>query len=175
MTWGIPTDLFLKVHVALSLIGIASGLIALLGMVRGRLLAGWAALFLAATVLTSVTGFPLPPLGLDPARILGIISLIVLAVAIAALYLFRLAGPLRWIYVIAATAALFFNAFVGVVQSFDKISSLHAIGPAQDAPAVHIAQLALLALLIVLGIVAVLRFRPGKPPSDKPQRGISTQ
>jgi hypothetical protein len=160
MTWGIPTDLFLKIHVVLSLVGIASGQIVLFALVGGRHLAGLTALFLATTVLTSVTGFPLPPFGLDPPRILGIISLAVLAVAIGALYLFHLTGAWRWIYVTTAVIALFFNSFVGVIQSFDKIPALHAIGPSQDAPAVHIAQIVLLVIFVVLGGVAVRRFRP---------------
>jgi hypothetical protein len=160
MTWGIPTDLFVKIHVVISLIGIASGLIVLAALVGGRLLSGWTGLFLATTVLTSVTGFPLPPFGLDPPRIVGIISLVMLAIAIASLYLFHLAGAWRWIYVVTALIALFFNCFVGVIQSFDKIPSLHAIGPTQDAPAVHIAQLVLLAIIAVLGIVAIIRFHP---------------
>jgi hypothetical protein len=160
MTWGIPTDLFLKIHVVLSLIGIASGLIFLAGLVGGRLLAGWTALFLATTVLTSVTGFPLPPFGLDPPRIVGIVSLITLAIAIGSLYLFHLAGAWRWIYIVTALVALFLNCLVAIIQSFDKIPSLHAIGPTQDAPVVHVAQLVLLAIFVVAGIVAVLRFHP---------------
>ena len=160
MIWGIPADLFVKVHVVLSLIGIASGLIVLLGLVGGRLLSGWTGLFLATTALTSITGFPIPPVVLDPPRIVGIISLVALAIAIGSLYLFRLAGAWRWIYIVTALVALFFNCFVGVIQSFDKIPSLHAIGPTQDAPVVHIAQLVLLAIIVVAGIVAVVRFRP---------------
>ncbi len=160
MTWGIPTDVFLKIHVVISLVGIASGLIVLVALVGGRLLSGWTALFLTTTVLTSVTAFPLPPFGLDPPRIVGIISLVMLAIAIAALYLFRLGGAWRWIYVVTPLVALFFNCFVGVIQSFDKIPSLHAIGPTQDAPAVHIAHLVLLATFVVLGIVAIIRFHP---------------
>jgi hypothetical protein len=160
MTWGIPTDLFVKIHVVLSLIGIASGLIVLLGMVGGRLLGGLTALFLATTVLTSVTGFPLPPVVLDPPRIVGIISLVAIAVAIAALYLFHLSSAWRWIYVVTALVALFFNCFVGIIQSFDKIPALHAIGPSQDAPVVHVAQLVLLVIFVVAGIVAVIRFHP---------------
>jgi hypothetical protein len=160
MTWGIPTDLFVKIHVVISLIGIASGLIALIGMLGGRLFGGLTALFLATTVLTSVTGFPLPPFGLDPPRIVGIISLVFLAVAIVALYLFHLGGAWRWIYVITAMVALFFNCFVAIIQSFDKIPALHAIAPSQDAPPVHIAQLVLLVIFVVAGIVAVIRFHP---------------
>ena len=161
MTWGIPTDLFVKIHVVLSLIGIASGLIVLLGMVGGRLLGGLTALFLATTVLTSVTGFPLPPVVLDPPRIVGIISLVALAVAIAALYLFHLSGAWRWIYVVTALVALFFNCFVGVIQSFQKIGFLHALAPTQSTePAFVVSQLVLLAIFVVLGFLALRKFHP---------------
>ena len=157
MTLGI---LFLYIHVALSLVGIAMGLWAMFALAGGRLLSGWTVLFLATTVLTSVTGFPLQPPGLDPPRIVGIISLVVLAVAIASLYLFHLAGPWRWIYVVTALIALFLNCFVAVIQSFDKIPALRAIGPSQDAPIVHIAHLVLLVIFVVLGFLAVRRFHP---------------
>ena len=160
MTWGIPTDLFLKFHVVISLIGIASGLVAMIALAGGRLLSGWMALFLVTTVLTSVTGFPLAPFGLDPPRIVGIISLVALAVAIGSLYLFHLAGAWRWIYVVTATVALFFNCFVAVIQSFDKIPTLHAIGPTQDAAVVHICQVVVLVICIVLGSLSLRRFHP---------------
>src|SRR5262249_55851543 len=117
----------------------------------------------ATTALTSITGFPIPPVVLDPARIVGIISLVALALAIAALYLFHLAGAWRWIYVVTALVALFFNCFVAVIQSFDKIPSLHAFAPTQDAPPVHIAQLVLLGVFVILGIVALIRFHPKLP------------
>src|SRR6266853_1661096 len=115
MTWGIPTGTFLQIHVVLSLVGIASGLVALYGLLAGRLLRGWTALFLATTVLTSVTGFPLPPFGFDPPRALGVILLIVLGLAAAALYVFGLKGAWRWIYVCGAVAALYLNVFVAVI------------------------------------------------------------
>src|SRR6185312_12679085 len=91
MTWGVPTALFLQFHVAISLLGIATGLIVFWGLLSGRLLPGWTACCLATLVLTSVTGFPLPPLGFDPARATGVISLVLLALAIVARYGFRLA------------------------------------------------------------------------------------
>src|ERR1700680_4587445 len=112
----------LQIHVALSLIGIVSGLVVLYGLLTNRPLPGWTALFLATTVLTSVTGFPLPPYGFDPARAVGVISLVLLALAIAALYVFHLRGAWRWIYVSTAVAALYLNCFVAVVQSFQKLS-----------------------------------------------------
>ena len=79
MTWGIPTDTFLQIHIIVSLVGILSGFLVLYGLLTGRPFGGWTALFLATTVLTSVTGFALPPFGFDPARAVGVISLVLLA------------------------------------------------------------------------------------------------
>lgn len=155
MTWGISTDLFLKLHVALSLVGIASGLLVMLALIGGHLRSGWTWLFLATTALTSVTGYPLPPFGWDPARIVATISLVVLAIAIAAYALFHLAGAWRWIYVVTATIALYFNCFVGVAQAFDKIPVLHALAPTQAELPFKIAQIVLLVLFVVLGSIAV--------------------
>jgi len=150
----------LQVHVALSLIGIASGLVAVIAMARGTYLRGWTAIFLATTVLTSVTGFPLPPFGLDPPRIVGCISLVALALALTALYAFRLAGAWRWIYVVTATIALYFNCFVAVAQTFMKIEFFHALAPTQQEPPYAIAQLVVLALFVAFGWLGVRRFRP---------------
>ena len=161
MTWGIPTSLFLQFHVIISLIGIASGFVALYGLLTGRLFGGWTALFLATTVLTSITGFPLPPFGFDPPRAVGVISLVLLALAVAALYIFRLGGAWRWIYTGSAIAALYLNVFVGVVQSFQKLSFLQPLAPTQSEPPFLVAQLAVLAIFIGLGVLAVIRFRPG--------------
>jgi hypothetical protein len=160
MTWGIPTDVFLQFHVAVSLIGIASGLVVLYGLVTGKALGGWTALFLATTILTGVTGFPLPPFGLDPPRVVGIILLALMAAAVAGLYAFRLAGAWRWIYVIAAVASLYLNCFVGVIQAFQKLAFVHALAPTQSEPPFLIAQVALLAAFVVLGVLAVVRFHP---------------
>jgi hypothetical protein len=158
MTWGIPTSLFLEIHVVMSLIGIASGFIVFYGLLTGRRFDGWTALFLATTVLTSVTGFPLPPFGLTPARVVGVISLVLLAIAVAALYALRLVGAWRWIYVGGALAALYLNVFVGVTQAFQKLSFLQPLAPTQSEPPFLVAQLAVLA--IALGVLAAIRFHP---------------
>src|SRR6266581_4155468 len=144
MTWGIPTSLFLQIHVFISLIGILSGFVVLYGLLTGRQFTGWTALFLATTVLTSVTGFPLPPFGFDPPRAVGVILLVLLAAAVAALYLFHLAGAWRWIYVVTAVASLYLNVFVGVVQSSQKLSFLQPLAPTQSEPPFIVAQLVVL-------------------------------
>ena len=96
---------FTKLHVVLSLIGIVSGLVVMFGLLVGRRLNAWTALFLITTVLTSVTGFFFPFHGVTPAIVVGIISLVLLAVAILARYARHLAGHWRWIYVVCAMIA----------------------------------------------------------------------
>jgi hypothetical protein len=160
MTWGIPTETFLHIHVGLSLIGIASGLIVLYGLLIRDALGGWTALFLLTTILTGVTGFPLEPFGFDPARKVGVVLLVLLAAAVVARYLFNLAGPWRWVYVITAIAALWLNVFVGIVQAFQKLSFLQALAPTPDDQFVQLTQGTVLAIFVVLAIVALVRFRP---------------
>ena len=150
----------LAVHVALSLIGIVSGLIVLYGLLTGQAFGGWTALFLATTILTSATGFPLAPFGFDPPRAVGVLSLILLAIAVGAYYLFHLAGIWRWVYVVTATMALWLNCFVLVFQGFLKVSALHDLAPTQSEPPFLAAQGAVLILFVVLGFFAVRKFHP---------------
>jgi hypothetical protein len=160
MVLGMSLATFTLVHVVLSLIGIFAGLVVLAGMFRSRRLSGWTALFLATTVLTSVTGFFFPFERLLPSHVVGIISLVVLAVALWALYVRHLAGAARWIYVSTAVLALYLNVFVAVVQAFLKIPFLKALAPTQAEPPFVIAQGAVLVLFVVLGILAVRSFHP---------------
>jgi hypothetical protein len=160
MTWGIPTDTFLQIHVILSLIGIASGLVVLYGMVTGSPLVALTAIFLLTTILTGVTGFPLPPFGFDPPRVVGILLLILLALAVLGLYVFRLGGAWRWVYVVTAVMALYLNVFVGVTQAFQKLPSLQPLAPTQSEPPFLIAQIVVLVIFIALGALAVKRFHP---------------
>jgi hypothetical protein len=160
MILGMSISTFTLVHVALSLIGIFAGLVVLFGMFSSNRLAGWTALFLATTVLTSVTGFPFPRDHILPSHIVGIISLVVLAIAIFALYASHLVGYWRWIYVASAVLALYLNVFVAVVQAFMKVPSLNALAPKQSEPPFAIAQGIVLVFFVVLGIVAAKSFHP---------------
>jgi len=148
------------VHVLISLVGIFTGLIVLFGMLAGNRLDSWTKWFLITTVATSVTGFFFPFHGFTPAIALGIMSLIVLAVAIFARYPRQLTGHWRWIYVVGAVTALYFNVFVGIVQSFEKIPTLKAIAPTQTEQPFKLTQLLVLALFMVFAIAAAIRFRP---------------
>jgi hypothetical protein len=148
------------IHTLISLIGIVTGLIVLFGLLAGKRLDGWTKWFLITTVLTSVTGFFFPFHGFTPAIALGIMSLIVLAVAIFARYPRHLAGHWRWIYVVTSVIALYFNVFVLVVQSFEKIPALHAMAPTQTEPPFKLTQLFVLAIFVLLGTIAAIRFRP---------------
>jgi hypothetical protein len=160
MTWGIPTQLFLQIHVALSLVALVAGLIVIYGWLSGKAFAALTVLFLATLILTSITGFPLPPFGFDPPRTVGVVSLILLAAAVLALYALRLSGPWRWIYVVTAMTALYLDAFVGVIQAFAKLPFLHKLAPTQSEPPFVIVQIVVFVIFVVLGILAVRRFHP---------------
>ena len=150
---------FTAIHVVISLIGISSGLVVMFGMLGRKLLNRWTALFLASTAATSVTGFFFPFHGFTPAIGVGIVSLIVLAVAILARYARHLAGAWRWIYAVSASVALYFNVFVLVVQLFQKVPALKALAPTQSEPPFAVAQLIVLIFFVVLAIAASVRFR----------------
>jgi hypothetical protein len=147
------------IHTLISLVGIFTGLVVLFGLLVGKRLDGWTKWFLITTVATSVTGFFFPFHGFTPAIGVGIISLLVLAVAIYARYPYRLAGPWRWIYVVTAVIALYLNVFVAVVQAFEKVPAMKVMAPTQTEPPFKLTQLVVLALFVVLGIVAAIRFR----------------
>lgn len=154
--------LFTLFHVAISLVAIFAGLVVLFrGMLAARSLPGWTAVFLWTTVATSVTGFLFPFVKFLPSHAFGILSLIVLAAAIPALYKFRLAGGWRRVYVAGALFSLYLNLFVLVVQLFVKVPALKALAPTQKEPPFLIAQGALLLAFAVFGILALKRFRPG--------------
>ena len=151
---------FTLVHVVISLIGIVSGIVVLLGFLSAKRLDGWNATFLITTVLTSVTGFLFPFHKLLPSHILGAMSLVVLAFALFARYARRMAGPWRRTYVITSSIALYFNVFVLIAQMFQKIPALKALAPTQSEPPFLVAQLACLVLFTVLTILAAIKFRP---------------
>ncbi len=157
---GMSEATFTAVHVVLSLIGIVSGIVVVLGMFVARRLPRWTALFLLTTVLTSATGFLFPRDHLMPSHVVGIISLILLAIAILALYRSRLAGAWRSVYVVSAVLALYLNVFVGIVQAFEKLPALARLAPTQSEPPFVVAQLAVLAIFVVLCIGAAIKFRP---------------
>ncbi|HXC07950.1 MAG TPA: hypothetical protein VNV61_03400 [Steroidobacteraceae bacterium] len=150
---------FTLFHVILSLIGIASGLIVVLAMLGASRVPALTAIFLATTVATSVTGFMFHFASFGPPEIVGAISLAVLALAILALYSYKLAGAWRRIYVVTAVLALYLNVFVGVVQTFQKVAFFHALAPTQTEPPFAIAQGIVLLAFIALGVAAAKKFR----------------
>jgi hypothetical protein len=153
-------DALTFIHVLLSLIGIVSGFVVLVGMFDSRRLESWTALFLITTIATSATGFLFPFTKLLPSHIFGIISLVVLAIALAARYSFRLKDSWRWVYVVTALFALYLNVFVLVVQAFLKVPPLKALAPTGSEPPFLVAQAIVLAFFVYVGTRAAMRFRP---------------
>jgi hypothetical protein len=156
----ISLSVYTTIHVIISLIAIITGFVAVFEMIGNKRLGVWNAVFIWTTVATSVTGFGFPLTGVTPGIIVGVISLVLLAVALAALYGQHLARSWRWIYVVMAIGALWFNVFVGIVQSFQKIGALQALAPTQSEPPFQIAQGVALVLVVALAVLALRKFRP---------------
>jgi hypothetical protein len=153
------------IHVVISLIAIVTGFVVMSGMLTSNRMPGMTAIFLATTILTSATGFIIPPFLYDkflPSHAFGIISLVLLAVACFALYSQNLSGKWRWIYVLTALISLYLNTFVLVIQSFLKIPALSALAPGNPpaGPVFGMAQLIVLAFFAFMTFRAVKRYHP---------------
>jgi hypothetical protein len=160
---GMTVSTFALFHVLLSLVGIGAGFVSLLGMLKGKRIEGWTALFLATTVLTTVTGFLFPRDHVLPSHVVGVVSLVVLVIALAALYGFRLAGPWRRTYIATAVTALYLNVFVGVVQAFQKLPLLQSLAPTQSESPFLVVQALVLVAFVAFGILVARRFHPLLP------------
>lgn len=155
---------FTLFHVALSLLGIAAGFVVVWGFLTARRLDAWTAVFLAATILTSVTGFLFPIERFTPAHAVGILSLVALGLAVAARYAGRLAGRWRTTNVVAALISQYFNFAVLIIQSFQKVPVLNALAPTQSELPFLITQLVALALFVGLTVASLIRFHPEAAP-----------
>jgi hypothetical protein len=165
MVLGMSLAAFTTLHVIISLAGIVSGTVVLVAMLSGKAPGAWTALFLATTVLTSATGFLFPNTSFTPAQGVGILSLVLLAIALFAFYGRHLTGAWRWIYVVTAVPALYLNCFVAVVQSFQKLPFLQPLAPTQSEPPFQITQGIVLLIFVLAGITAVWVFHPERIPS----------
>lgn len=165
MILGMSLSTFVAVHVIISLIAIIAGVVVMFGMLGSNRLPGLTAIFLLFTILTNATGFLIPPLLFDkllPSHMIGILSLVLLAVACFALYGAKLSGAWRWIYTLTALISLYLNVFVLVIQSFLKVPALHALAPSEppSEPPFAIVQGIVLVFFVIVIIGAVRRFRP---------------
>jgi hypothetical protein len=158
MILGMSTAAFTNLHVIISLIGILSGLVVVLAMCSGKRMPGWTATFLTTTVLTSATGFLFHSTSFGPPHVIGVLSLVILAIALVALYVKHLSGAWRRIYILTAVLALYLNAFVGVVQAFQKVPFLRALAPTQKEPPFLVAQVLVLVFFAAITLIALKQF-----------------
>jgi hypothetical protein len=165
MTLGMNLATFVLVHVMISLIAIVAGVVVMFGMLGSKRMPGLTAIFLLFTILTSASGFLIPPLLSDkllPSHMIGMLSLVLLAIACFALYGMKLNGAWRWIYALTALISLYLNVFVLVIQSFLKVPALHALAPSvppAEPPFAAVQGIVLVFFAVV--IIGVLRrYRP---------------
>ena len=160
MVLGMSLAAFTLLHVIISLIGIAAGLIVMFGMFASSRMPALTAVFLITTILTSITGFMFPFKAFGPPHAVGVISLVVLVFTVLGLYVYKLAGRWRAIYVSTAIVSLYLNVFVLVVQMFQKIPALNQFAPKGNEPPFAITQGIVLVLFALAGWQAVKRFHP---------------
>jgi hypothetical protein len=160
MILGLSVPAFTLLHVIISLVAIGAGFVALLGMANDNRLPGWTALFLLTTALTSITGFFFHSKAFGPPHAFGVITLVVMIPTLLGLYVRRLRGWWRLIYVLGAALVFWLNAVVGIIQFFQKVEFLRVLAPTGSEPPFLIAQIVLLAVVALLVVVAALRFRP---------------
>jgi hypothetical protein len=159
MVLGMSLSAFTILHVIISLIAIVAGVIVMFGSNK---MPGLTAIFLLFTILTSASGFLFPFEKLLPSHMVGILSLVLLAIACIALYAMKLEGAWRWIYAVTALLSLYFNVFVLVIQSFLKIPALTALAPGNppSGPVFAVVQGIVLVFFFVMIIGAIRRFKP---------------
>ena len=162
MILGMSLPTFTLVHVIISLIAIVSGVIVMSGLLGSNRRPGMTAIFLLFTILTSATGFLFPFEKLLPSHMIGILSLVLLAIACIALYAMKLSGPWRWIYVVTAMVSLYLNIFVLIIQAFLKVPALTELAPGNppSGPVFAVIQGLVLVFFVIVIIGAVRRFRP---------------
>jgi hypothetical protein len=162
MVLGMSLSAFTTLHVIISLIGIVSGIIVMFGLFGSKPMPGLTAIFLLFTILTSATGFLFPVEKLLPSHVVGILSLVLLAIACIALYVMKVSGAWRWIYVLTAMISLYLNVFVLVIQSFLKVPALTALAPGNppSGPVFAVVQGIVLLFFVVVIVAAMRRFRP---------------
>ena len=165
MILGMSIPAFTLLHTIISVIGLLSGLIVLGGMYGAQRLPGWTALFLLTTALTSITGFFFPNAKITPGQIFGAITLIAMVPTLIGLYGFHLRGAWRWIYTGGAVIVLYLNFFVLVAQLFAKVTVLQPLAPTQSEPPFLITEVVVLAIFVVLGVLALVKFHPERRPA----------
>jgi len=149
-------------HTLLSLIAIATGIRVVYGFLNNQTYPGWTTTYIVTTTLTLITSFLFPFHGFTPAIGVGILCILILIPTLYAKYRTSLTGIWRVVYVAGSAVLFYFNCFVLIAQSFQKISFLHALAPTGSEPPFAISQAVLLIGAIILGVMAVRRFRvPG--------------
>jgi len=179
MILGMTLATFTMLHVIVSLTAIVTGLVVMFGMLGSRRMPGLTATFLMFTILTSASGFLIPPLLFEkplPSHMIGILSLVLLAIACFARYGMKLAGVWRWIYALTALVSLYLNIFVLVIQSFLKVPALHALAPSVPPaePPFAVVQGVVLVLFVAVIIVVLRRYRPISAPEPVRKLGDPT-
>jgi hypothetical protein len=170
MIAGLSIANFTILHVVITLVAIVAGFVVMFALLSSKRPAGWTAFFWVFTVLTTVTGFMFPLNGFTPAIGTGIVATVFFALGLVAIYIKKFTGSWRWIYAVTMAVSLYLNVFVLITQSFQKLKFLNPAAPMVGPPFADpthtqfaIAQVATIVFFLVVGFLAVRKFRPNSP------------
>jgi len=158
MILGLSTPTFDLVHVLLNVVGVASGLVVVYGLLTARRLPFWTALFLISSTLAVLTGFLFPFHGITMSIELGILELCFLMLAAVDRYSQLFAGVWRHTYVVSVMVALFCNVSVQIAQIFAKFLAPTARTPWEYGRLFKLAELAAFAFFAIATYFALKRF-----------------
>ena len=153
-------------HTILSVIALVAGFVVLRDLLQSKAPDGWTKVFLATAIATSVTGFGFPFTGFGPSHWVGVLSLIVLGLALLAAYAYGFAGPWRRVYAASLVLAQYFLVFVAIAQAFMKVPALHAAAPTLSEPPFAVAQVIALVLFAGIAVAAARAFRYEPLPAE---------
>lgn len=146
-------------HVAVSLVGIASGFVLIRDFLHSRFRSGVVWTFLATTTLTSLTGYLFHRDQVLPSHVVGAVALLVLVPTWLAWRPYRLFGGWRRVFVVGATLSQWLNVFVLVAQLFQKIPALHRLAPTGAELPFGLGQGVVFVLFVAIAVVAWRRNR----------------
>jgi hypothetical protein len=151
---------FAWIHTVLSLVALISGIVVVIELLGSRLPGTWTTVYLASAVATSATGFGFQGVSFGASHWVGVMSLVALAAAILAHYVFHFVGAWRWLYAVSIVLGLYLLVFVAIAQAFKKVPALRAMAPTLSELPFAYAQVVALVPFVALVIAAARIFRP---------------
>src|SRR5262245_15709906 len=148
------------IHTAISLVAVVAGAIALIRYRQITLDGTIGRVYFVTTALTALTGFGIfQHGGFGKPHAVGVLTLIVLAIALLARRTSIFGRNSRAVEVVSYSATFFFHMIPGVVETTTRLPLGAPLLPNADAPELQVASAILFALFLIGATLQVRRLR----------------